>query len=131
MAAEIPGGGRLIVLDDDPTGTQTVRDVPILTRWEDADLAWALDQPEVVVAILTNSRSMPEAQAAAISEDIAARMEALARERGITLRWLSRSDSTLRGHFPPRPTRWRAGCCAPVAGSTRRSSARPSSRRGG
>ena len=30
----------LIVLDDDPTGTQSVADLPVLTRWEHEDLDW-------------------------------------------------------------------------------------------
>ena len=31
----------LIVLDDDPTGTQSVADLPVLTRWEVKDFTWA------------------------------------------------------------------------------------------
>ena len=34
----------LVVLDDDPTGTQTVRDLPVLTRWTVDDIRWALQQ---------------------------------------------------------------------------------------
>ena len=35
-----------VVLDDDPTGTQTVTDVPVVvTRWTTEDLRWALAQP--------------------------------------------------------------------------------------
>ena len=33
----------LVVLDDDPTGTQSVADLPVLTRWDVADFAWAFD----------------------------------------------------------------------------------------
>ncbi len=31
----------LVVLDDDPTGTQSVADLPVLTRWDVADFTWA------------------------------------------------------------------------------------------
>ena len=29
----VESSGRVIVFDDDPTGTQTVHDVPVLTAW--------------------------------------------------------------------------------------------------
>ena len=37
-------GRRLVVLDDDPTGTQTVAGLPVLTRWAEDDLRWAFGQ---------------------------------------------------------------------------------------
>ena len=50
----------LIVLDDDPTGTQSVAGLPVLTRWEAADLDWALAQDAAAVYVLTNTRSLSE-----------------------------------------------------------------------
>jgi uncharacterized protein len=47
----------IIVLDDDPTGTQTVADVPVLTSWTVDDLRWALCQDSAVFFVLTNTRS--------------------------------------------------------------------------
>ena len=29
---------KVVILDDDPTGTQTVRDIPVLTHWNVAEL---------------------------------------------------------------------------------------------
>src|ERR1700754_3085050 len=55
--------GRVIVIDDDPTGTQPVRSVPVVTRWSVDDLTWALEQDSRVVFVSTNSRSMPVQQA--------------------------------------------------------------------
>ena len=38
VAADVARAGRvLVVLDDDPTGTQSVADLPVLTRWEGAE----------------------------------------------------------------------------------------------
>ena len=35
-------GTRTVALDDDPTGTQTLRGVRLVSRWTDDDLRWAL-----------------------------------------------------------------------------------------
>ena len=53
-------GRRLVVLDDDPTGTQSVAGLPVLTRWEAEDLDWALAQSAPAVYVLTNTRSLGE-----------------------------------------------------------------------
>jgi uncharacterized protein YgbK (DUF1537 family) len=93
--------GRCIVaLDDDPTGTQTVHDIWVLTRWEVSDLTAALSDGETALYILTNSRSMPLADAQQVNREIAANLvqASLKARRQITV--VSRSDSTLRGHFP-------------------------------
>ena len=87
-----------VVLDDDPTGTQTLRDVPVLTAWTADSIARHLGEP--VVFLSTNSRSLEEAAAVELTRDcVSAALEA-ARRRGVAISLLSRSDSTLRGHFP-------------------------------
>jgi len=96
----LDSGTKLAVIDDDPTGTQVIADVPIVTAWDDADLTWALDQPSSVFFVLTNSRSMQEPRAVRINREIGQRLGRLASARGLSLRCVSRSDSTLRGHFP-------------------------------
>lgn len=90
----------LIVLDDDPTGTQSVAGLPVLTRWarEDLDGALATDPPAVYV--LTNTRSLDEQTAAARNREVVEIALAAARDRGRRAVFVSRSDSTLRGHFP-------------------------------
>ena len=94
--------GRLLVIDDDPTGTQSVHGVPVLTAWSREDLAGAL-QDAGTVFVLTNSRSLPEREAIAISTEITERAVAIAADAGLELAVASRSDSTLRGHFPQEP----------------------------
>jgi uncharacterized protein YgbK (DUF1537 family) len=95
----IPSHGRLLVIDDDPTGTQSVHGVPVLTAWSRGDLAGALADAGTVF-VLTNSRSMPEREATAVSTEITERATAIAAAEGFELAIASRSDSTLRGHFP-------------------------------
>jgi uncharacterized protein YgbK (DUF1537 family) len=97
---QLAGTRRVVVLDDDPTGTQTVRDMPVLTRWTVDDIRWALDQPTVGFFVLTNTRSLPPDQAAARNREAVSACLAAAQPGGARLVFASRSDSTLRGHFP-------------------------------
>jgi uncharacterized protein YgbK (DUF1537 family) len=95
----------LVVLDDDPTGTQSVADLPVLTRWEVEDFQWALHQGKPAVYVLTNTRSLDPEEAAARNEEVVRNALAAARDgKGeVRLGFVSRSDSTLRGHFPLEP----------------------------
>lgn len=95
----------LVVLDDDPTGTQSVSDLPVLTQWEVEDFTWALHQGKPAVYVLTNTRSLDPEEAAARNEEIVRNALAAAQKGEETLRlgFVSRSDSTLRGHFPLEP----------------------------
>jgi uncharacterized protein YgbK (DUF1537 family) len=93
-------GLKILVLDDDPTGTQTVYDVPVLTEWSVDSLAQLLKEPGELAYILTNSRSLPTAGAEALNEDIARNLLAAAKLQPRKFVVVSRSDSTLRGHYP-------------------------------
>lgn len=90
----------LVVLDDDPTGSQTVRDVPILMGdWTDTDLDAASQHPSAMTVVLTNSRSLEPDDAAALTTTTITACAAVAARRHLALTIVSRSDSTLRGHF--------------------------------
>lgn len=91
-------GHKLVVLDDDPTGTQTVHDVPVLTTWEVGALRREFESPGDCFYVLTNSRSLAPVCAAQRAREIARHLAAAAPRERWTL--VSRSDSTLRGHFP-------------------------------
>lgn len=91
---------KVVVLDDDPTGTQTVHDVPVLTEWSVGSLRTVLAESGVVVYVLTNSRSVPLRQAQAMNREIAAHLRAAGEATGRDFVVVSRSDSTLRGHYP-------------------------------
>jgi uncharacterized protein YgbK (DUF1537 family) len=92
-------GRRVAVLDDDPTGVQSVHGVPVLTTWTVDDLRWALAQPSPTFYILTNSRGLPEEEAVALNREIVRNLLKAA-EPGTDFDVVSRSDSTLRGHYP-------------------------------
>ena len=94
----------VVALDDDPTGTQTVHDVSVLTRWATDDLQCALSSGDPAVYVLTNTRSMPLVSAQALNRDVARHLVSAARDVGKSLTVVSRSDSTLRGHFPGEVT---------------------------
>jgi uncharacterized protein YgbK (DUF1537 family) len=102
-------GTRIAIVDDDPTGTQTVRDVPVITSWDDTEIAWAVREADPLFAILTNSRALGEREAVLANRAIGARLAAAARGLGVPVRVISRGDSTLRGHFPAEPEALAAG----------------------
>ncbi len=102
-----PGPERLkiIVLDDDPTGSQTVHSCPLLLRWTPQALAAGLAHPSPLLILLANSRGLAAPEAAERVRQICKALTAAlaaARQAGVIDRWLllSRGDSTLRGHFP-------------------------------
>jgi len=86
-----------VVLDDDPTGTQSATDVTVLLDWEANELYSALST-EGSVYLQTNSRAVPAEQArqmaTRIRDQIRSVEEALEQPVLIVLR----GDSTLRGH---------------------------------
>lgn len=97
------GAHRLVVLDDDPTGTQSVGDLPVLTGWNEADLAWALGTGAPAVYVMTNSRSLAPDTAATRNREVATNALKAAAQLGLDIDFVSRSDSTLRGHYPLEP----------------------------
>jgi uncharacterized protein YgbK (DUF1537 family) len=97
------GARRLVVLDDDPTGTQSVADLPVLTDWSEEDLAWALGTGAPAVYVMTNSRSLAPDTAAERNRQVATNALAAAERLGLEVDFVSRSDSTLRGHYPLEP----------------------------
>lgn len=91
---------KIVVLDDDPTGTQTVHDVPVLTKWSNKYLVKILNESKPLAYILTNSRSVPVSDAQEMNQEIARNLMYASKTTGRNFVVVSRSDSTLRGHFP-------------------------------
>lgn len=89
-----------MVLDDDPIGTQTVHGLPVLTSWRVPDLKQAILDPGPGFFVLTNSRSLDRQAACAIGIEIGGNLQTAADLAGVDTEVISRSDSTLRGHFP-------------------------------
>jgi len=75
-------GRRIAVLDDDPTGSQTVHDVAVVTAFDPDEIAAGLDGPRSTCFILTNTRSMGEADAIALNTRVGRTLFELSRRRG-------------------------------------------------
>ena len=104
VAQAVRESGRvLVVLDDDPTGTQSVAALPVLTGWSVEDLTWALQQGAPAVYVMTNSRSLDPADAERRNREVATAALEASRDTGVPVGFVSRGDSTLRGHFPLEP----------------------------
>ncbi|RLP12688.1 four-carbon acid sugar kinase family protein [Propionibacterium australiense] len=93
----------LVVLDDDPTGTQSVADLPVVTGWQVEDLEWALSTGASAVYVMTNSRSLDPDMAKQVNTEVVTNAMTAAERVGRRIIFVSRSDSTLRGHFPLEP----------------------------
>ena len=91
---------KWVVLDDDPTGVQTVHDVSVYTDWTEESIRAGFEEKERLFYLLTNSRAMTEAETIRAHREIAERVARVSRETGKPYLFLSRSDSTLRGHYP-------------------------------
>lgn len=91
---------KIVVLDDDPTGVQTVHDVSVYTDWEEDSIRQGFLEKESMFFILTNSRSFSAEETEKVHRDIARRVGSIARELGRDFMMISRGDSTLRGHYP-------------------------------
>ncbi len=96
---------KIIVLDDDPTGSQTVHGCLLLTRWDKDTLREAIMDNSPLFFVLTNTRGMAAKPAAGITREVCKNLKLALAElkkagRDINPILVSRSDSTLRGHYP-------------------------------
>lgn len=100
--ASSPKTPILVILDDDPTGTQTCHDINILTVWDVPTLVSEFKQTKQGSGffILTNSRALHPKQARDLITEICRNLDAASKETGSAFEVVLRSDSTLRGHFP-------------------------------
>lgn len=89
-----------MVLDDDPTGIQTVHDCDLLTRWDQELIEEAFRDDEPLFFILTNSRAHQRARVRHIVSEAVCNVIRVNRGFDYRLFFVSRSDSTLRSHFP-------------------------------
>jgi len=92
---------KIIVLDDDPTGSQTVHSCLLLTRWDEETLRLGLTDDSPIFFVLTNTRSLPPEKATAVTREVCQNLKPAIKAVGIEdFLVVSRSDSTLRGHYP-------------------------------
>lgn len=91
---------KVVVLDDDPTGVQTVHGISVYTNWSEQAMLDGFRESNSMFFILTNSRSF---SAEKTREEHLVMAEHIFRASDATGKpplIISRSDSTLRGHYP-------------------------------
>lgn len=91
---------RLVILDDDPTGIQTVHGCLLITQWDAATVRMAMQHEQPFFYMLTNTRAMTREEAAQVVRSAMETVLEVNREFCYRLIFISRSDSCLRGHFP-------------------------------
>ncbi|MGD1896222.1 MAG: four-carbon acid sugar kinase family protein [Phormidesmis sp.] len=92
---------KIIVLDDDPTGSQTVHSCLLLLKWDVETLKLGLTDASPIFFVLTNTRSLTPEAAATVTTEVCDNLKQALAETGVTnFLLVSRSDSTLRGHYP-------------------------------
>ena len=91
---------KIIVLDDDPTGVQTVHGISVYTNWSVESIKAGFDESNPMFFILTNSRGMTAEESAKVHTEIGKTIAAIAGKKSRDFILISRSDSTLRGHYP-------------------------------
>ena len=92
---------KIIVLDDDPTGSQTVHSCLLLLRWDVETLRLGLGDEVPIFFVLTNTRALTPEKAASVTREVCHNLKLAIEAEAITdFLVVSRSDSTLRGHYP-------------------------------
>ena len=89
------------MIDDDPTGSQTVHSCPLLLRWDVDSLRRGLRHPSPLLFVLANTRALPPEEAAQRNREIVDALQQALEAEAIpesALLLVSRGDSTLRGH---------------------------------
>jgi uncharacterized protein YgbK (DUF1537 family) len=92
---------KIIVLDDDPTGSQTVHSCLLLMGWDLETLCQGLQDGAPIFFVLTNTRALNPTAAAAVTRQVCQNLKRAIAQSGVQdFLVVSRSDSTLRGHYP-------------------------------
>lgn len=91
---------KIIVLDDDPTGVQTVHDISVYTDWSYESIKKGFLEDCKLFYVLTNSRGFTVEQTTKAHLEIGETVAKVADELGMEYVIVSRGDSTLRGHYP-------------------------------
>lgn len=101
LAEELKGlNKKIVVLDDDPTGVQTVHDINVYTDWKKDTVKKGFDEENSMFFILTNSRGFTVPETTVAHAEIAENIAQVAKETAKDYILISRGDSTLRGHYP-------------------------------
>ena len=107
---------KIVVLDDDPTGVQTVHGISVYTDPGRESLRLGFAEENKLFYILTNSRGFTAAETEEYHRRLIADLEAVSKELNRDYILISRSDSTLRGHYPLETKVLRSGMANPAHG---------------
>jgi uncharacterized protein YgbK (DUF1537 family) len=91
---------KMVVLDDDPTGIQTVHGCLLITQWDEESVRLGFADEQPFFYILTNTRALTREEAARVTREAMEMVVKVNEDYGYRLVIVSRSDSCLRGHFP-------------------------------
>ncbi|WP_227939537.1 four-carbon acid sugar kinase family protein [Alkalihalobacillus deserti] len=91
---------KVVVLDDDPTGVQTVHGISVYTDWSKESIEKGFQEENRMFFLLTNSRGFTSKETRIAHEEIAKRVQEVSEQEGVPYVLISRGDSTLRGHYP-------------------------------
>ena len=91
---------KIVVLDDDPTGVQTVHDISVYTDWKVDSIKSGFEEDNSMFFILTNSRGFTVPQTTEAHNEIAENIVKVSKELNKDFIVISRGDSTMRGHYP-------------------------------
>lgn len=101
MTENVTAKPKIIVLDDDPTGSQTVHGCLLLMQWDVDTLRLGLKDDSPIFFVLTNTRALTPQKAASVTKEVCHNLKlAIDAEEIKDFLVVSRSDSTLRGHYP-------------------------------
>ncbi len=92
---------KIIVFDDDPTGSQTVHDCLLLLKWDYETLLKGIQNKSKLMFILCDTRALSEKDAGQRLTEICASLIRVINNEGYSIKdfiFISRGDSTLRGH---------------------------------
>ncbi|MDI3116386.1 four-carbon acid sugar kinase family protein [Clostridioides difficile] len=91
---------KIVVLDDDPTGVQTVHDISVYTDWDKDSMEQGFNEKNSMFFILTNSRGFTVVQTTKAHKEISKNIVDVSKKVNKDFIIISRSDSTMRGHYP-------------------------------
>jgi len=98
---------KIIIFDDDPTGSQTVYGCPLLLNWDEQTLEKAFTKSSPLIFILANTRSLSSVLAVKKTREICSSIKKFFLRQGYSKDdyfYISRGDSTLRGHGVLEPS---------------------------
>ena len=92
---------KVIVIDDDPTGSQTVNNCLLLLKWDYSTLIKGFKSKSNLFFILANTRSLSENDAKVRLVEICNNLKKIISKETYKEKFIfvSRGDSTLRGHI--------------------------------